>query len=158
MADVSDDDSDDWGAADLDLSGVAATTAGNSSAGPSQQQPQQQDGEDYWKVEKKVIEQNATDNSITIEDSKKGEGEPMILVDLTQLTDDRIHSRFDRNSVNDPEAVSTWRKAIQYEEYSKKPDLLANGTVIPCGSSVWRAALMRLRDERKGHYFVPIFP
>ena len=106
----------------------------------------------------KIIEQNAADNSISIEDSRQGEGEPMILVDLTQLTDDRIHSRFDRNSVNDPEAVSTWRKTIQYEEYSKKSDLLANGTVIPCGSSVWRAALVRLRDERKGHYFVPIFP
>ena len=84
---------------------------------------------------------------------------PMILVDITQL-DDTVHARFDRNSVNDATAASAWRKKIEasYETYASNTDLVAAGTVIPCGQSVWKEALVRLRDERKGHYFCPIFP
>ena len=86
-------------------------------------------------------------------------GEPMIIVDVTQL-DEKVHSKFDRNSVNDAGAASAWRKRIEgsFEKYAKNTQLLENGTVIPCGSSVWRDALVRLRDERDGHYFCPIFP
>ena len=84
----------------------------------------------------------------------------MIIVDLTKMTKDQIHSKFDRNAVNDPEAASALRKKIEqdYEQYAKDSELLGDGTVIPCGMSVWRGALSRLRDERQGHYFAPIFP
>lgn len=81
----------------------------------------------------------------------------MILVDLTRL-DPNIHSRFDRNSVNDPVAVSSWRQKLEYAQYSQDSTLLSDGTVIPCGSSVWREALSRLRQERPGHYLCPVFP
>jgi hypothetical protein len=85
-------------------------------------------------------------------------GEPMILVDLTELTDGAIHSRFDAHSVNDPEAVKKWRLTADYATLSKDANLLACRTVIPCGSSVWSAALATLRRERHGHYFSPLFP
>ncbi|KAL3893916.1 MAG: hypothetical protein SGARI_007902 [Bacillariaceae sp.] len=83
----------------------------------------------------------------------------MIIVDLTQI-DANIHSKFDRNSVSDSAAASALRKKIEgdYDKYAKDATLITEGTVIPCGSSVWRGALMRLRDERQGHYFAPIFP
>ena len=83
----------------------------------------------------------------------------MIIVDITQI-DINIHSKFDRNSVNDSAAASAMRKKIDsdYEKYSRNSKLVAEGTIIPCGSSVWRDALVRLRDERPGHYFAPIFP
>lgn len=82
---------------------------------------------------------------------------PMILVDLTHL-DETIHSRFDRNSVSDPEKVSAWRKKIVYQEYAGNHDLIAAVTFIPCKASAWKEALARMRDERAGHYFIPIFP
>ena len=93
------------------------------------------------------------------DDDDDGGGEPMIIVDITQI-DPNIHSKFDRNSVNDPTGASALRKKIEgdYINYAKNNVLISDGTVIPCGSSVWRGALSRLRDERPGHYFVPIFP
>ena len=93
-----------------------------------------------------------------------GEGEPMIVVDLTAL-DPSVHSRFDAGSVNDPEAVSTWRRRIESEYYTKYAQgcnghrqLVADGVVVACGSSVWRGALSRLRQQKPGHYFLPVFP
>jgi hypothetical protein len=89
-------------------------------------------------------------------------GEPMIIVDMTML-DPSIHNRFDQNSVNDPEKASQLRKQIEssyasYEKYAKNAELLANGTVIPCGSSVYRPALIQLRRAKPGHYYCAIFP
>jgi len=88
------------------------------------------------------------------------EGEPMIIVDMTQLSNEKIHSKFDPNAVNDPAAVKTLRLQIesQFDTYSKDTLLLADRTVIPCGSSIWKEALVTLRKEKDGHYFCPIFP
>jgi hypothetical protein len=87
------------------------------------------------------------------------EPKTMIIVDMTMLSDNEIHSKFDANSVNDPVAVKRLRVNIEsdYETYARSAHFLADGTVIPCGSSVWRSALARLRQERPGHYFCPIF-
>ena len=62
--------------------------------------------------------------------------------------------------MNDPQAVSQLRKKIEqdYENLAKDATLLAEGQVIPCGSTVWKDALIRLRNERSGHYFAPVFP
>ena len=84
----------------------------------------------------------------------------MILVDLTQLSNEAIHSKFDVHAVNDPEAVRVWRQKLErdYEATRTNASWIANGIVVPCGSSVWRPALERLRRERPGHYFCPIVP
>ena len=139
MSDNESDHSDEWGEADLDLSSAAVA---------AEEKPSSNTDEDYWKAEPRPPTQESTPPE---------PGEPMILVDLTQLTNDQIHSRFDRNSVNDPEAVSKWRKKLIWSEYAQNAALLADGTVIPCGTSVWKQALVQLRNERSGHYFVPVF-
>ena len=121
-------------------------------------------GEEFWEsAERRMVKEFPISKE---EDKGKrnsdaaDSGEPMIIVDLTQLSQMRIHSKFDRNSVNDPTAASELRKKIEkaYHEYAGSISLLKEGTVIPCGSSVWRMALVKLRDERSGHYFSPIFP
>lgn len=86
-------------------------------------------------------------------------GEPMFILDVSNINPE-IHSKFDRNSVNDPGAASKIRRSFEtkFHSLSKDADLLASGTIIPCGTTVWKQALSRMRDERKGHYFVPIFP
>jgi len=111
--------------------------------------------DDYWKQEPKQQEEQKSSPIPKHQDP----GEPMIIIDITKL-DPKIHSKFDRNSVNDADGASAWKRKVEdhYEDYSKNADLLSQGSVIPCGSSVWRSALIKLRDERPGHYFAPIFP
>jgi hypothetical protein len=143
-----DSDSDEWGMEELVIPSKAEAV--NDSNGPDEK-----DGndDDDWAVT--IDKPKAPETKPA---APKREGEPMIIVDITQI-DENIHSRFDRNSVNNSEAASSWRKKIEssYETYAKDTTLLENATVIPCGSSVWRDALVRLRDERPGHYFSPIF-
>eukprot|EP00586_Coscinodiscus_wailesii_P023630 CAMPEP_0172496184 /NCGR_PEP_ID=MMETSP1066-20121228/82981_1 /TAXON_ID=671091 /ORGANISM="Coscinodiscus wailesii, Strain CCMP2513" /LENGTH=146 /DNA_ID=CAMNT_0013268355 /DNA_START=51 /DNA_END=488 /DNA_ORIENTATION=+ len=71
--------------------------------------------------------------------SGAADASPLIIVDLTLLSNAAIHSRFDKNSVNDPVAASTFRRRVEdrFEEYRNDSKLLANGSVIPCGGSVW---------------------
>eukprot|EP00980_Cylindrotheca_fusiformis_P011786 scaffold2816_cov121-Cylindrotheca_fusiformis.AAC.2 len=137
-------DSDEWGTEELVI--------------PSKQEAsgdsKEDEDDDDWEVKRTAPKPVVTKPGA----AEKSEGEPMIIVDITQL-DESIHSKFDRNSVNNAEAASSWRRKIEsnYESYVKDAALLADATVIPCGSSVWRDALVRLRDERPGHYFCPIF-
>ena len=89
------------------------------------------------------------------------EGEPMIIVDMTILSNSAIHNKFDKMSVNDSKAASDLRRKIEskYDTYAKDALLLADHrAVIPCGTTVWRDALVYLRNETPGHYFAPIFP
>mmetsp|Transcript_14382 Transcript_14382/g.34812 ORF Transcript_14382/g.34812 Transcript_14382/m.34812 type:complete len:150 (+) Transcript_14382:26-475(+) len=139
-------DSDEWGAEELVI------PSKSDAAQEKDEEDENDDGD--WDV---VIEKKAPKES-TSQSTPKSPGEPMIIVDITQL-DDNVHSKFDRNSVNNADAASAWRRKIEgsYEKYAKDTQLLENGTVIPCGSSVWRDALVRLRDDRKGHYFCPVF-
>ena len=152
----SSDDSDEWGMAELVIPPPTYVRATKDDYEPDK------DDQDYWKVEPKKEE--PTEKVPTVITDKPSAniippGEPMIIVDITQM-DSTIHSKFDRNSVNNAEAASAIRKKIEsnYAHYARDSSLLAQGVVIPCGSSVWRDALVRLRDERPGHYFAPIFP
>ena len=165
MSDDSDDSDDEWGDVgdDLDIDAKLAESmakAANVTDDDGKNSKSADDDEDFWKVEPK----KPTSPTPAKPDTSKKEpgsdgGEPMIIVDITQL-DSNIHSKFDRNSVNDVEGASKLRKSIEsnYQKYKTDSNLIANGTIIPCGSSVYRDALKRLRDEKQGHYFVPIFP
>jgi len=165
MADDS-DDSDEWGKEELDL------------PTPTPQQTEAEDEEDGLANSNDDTKDDdwltaaapppppakpATTKKEKPPSSKSSNDDddrPMIIVDMTKLTQNKIHSKFDRNSVNDSTAASSLRKNIErdYEGYSNNAQLLQDGIVIPCGVSVWRDALSRLRDERAGHYFAPIFP
>lgn len=152
--DQSSSDEDDWAVEELPL---PALKLHDNSKEETDQGQAADDGEDDWEQAKIP---GPKKKEIVVEEKEVPEGEPMILVDLTELSKGKIHSKFDRNSVNDTEAASKWRRKIEgdYESYAKDNSLLSEGTVIPCGSSVWRTALITLRAERDGHYFVPIFP
>ena len=148
---MSDSDSDEWGMEELVLPPKGAAV----SSAAEEEGAENDGGDDYWAVEPS---KDPTEPPKEEAKAEKPVGEPMIIVDITQI-DEKIHSKFDRNSVNDSAAASAMRKKIEsdYEKYARDSSLIANGTVIPCGSSVWRDALVRLRDERPGHYFAPIF-
>ena len=152
MSDVDSVDSDEWGAEEL----VIPQAGERTDADDINDEEKNDLGDDYWEVEKK-IEEEVVETKKSDEKSVEG-GEPMIIVDITNMNPD-IHSKFDRNSVNKPEEASALRKKIEknYNDYAFSSELLSEGTVIPCGTSVWRDALVRLRDDRPGHYFVPIF-
>ncbi len=149
MAEVDDSDgSDEWGMEELDIKDCNVPQ--NNSEIEAKD-----DDEDYWNID--IQKEEPVQEDLP----KKAErpSEPMIIVDLTMI-DPNIHSKYDRNSVNDAQAASALRKSIEldYPKYSKDALRISDGTILPCASTVWRDALMRLRDERPGHYFVPIFP
>jgi len=150
------DDSDEWATEDLpDLPVIVGGGGASSSATPP---AEQEDDDEGW--ERKLPPPASAKKE---EEDQEEEGFPMIIVDMTQLSNDAIHSKFDANAVNDPQAVKKLRLEIEKDYFSNNyaknnVNLVADGTVIPCGSSVWRPALERLRRERQGHYFCPIFP
>lgn len=154
VADDVSDGSDEWGAAELV---IPAEVIQSNNMQPSEASAPLND-DDYWKVKPTVSSKSEIiKESAKLEDDRTGE--PMIIVDMT-LMDPHIHSRFDPNAVNDSQGASKLRKMIEqdYAKYAKQsPQLVANGTIIPCGSSVWRPALVKLRKDRPGHYFCPIF-
>ncbi|KAG7349549.1 hypothetical protein IV203_012146 [Nitzschia inconspicua] len=150
------DDSDEWGTEEL------AIPYTNKEPSPKGNEDGDDNGEDdEWAVKLAPATTEQTESSSGEPDKPHSQFEchPMIIVDITHI-DANIHSKFDRNSVNDSAAASAVRKKIEtnYEKYAKDANLIAEGTVIPCGSTVWRGTLMRLRDERPGHFFAPIFP
>ena len=153
MTDDDSVDSDDWGVEEL----VIPQDGQKTDVKNNGKDDENDLGDDYWKVENPV-EPVQQDTEIKEEEQAEEGGEPMIIVDITQM-DRNIHSKFDRNSVNQPEEASALRKKIEknYKDYAFSNQLLAEGTIVPCGTSVWRDALVRLRDDRPGHYFVPIF-
>lgn len=158
---MSDNDSDEWGQEELVIPPAAAAGA---AASASDAAAAAASDEDYWKVAPpQQLSATKTSNpppkKSVDEDSNKGNDQPLLLVDVTHL-DDAVHCRFDAHSVNDAAAASAWRRKLEanYDEYARNTDLLAAGTVVPCGAGVWRAALQQLRSERVGHYWCPVFP
>ena len=168
--DDDDDDSDEWAVEDLpDLPQAADALGDDEEPRPHQQNDlltvsNDADDDEGW--ERKLPSPETTTNDGNPKDDEDGGGDagggfPMIIVDMTQLTDGAVHCRFDANSVNDAGAAGRWRRQIESEyeaSYARNADLIADGIVIPCGSTVWRPALQRLRRERPGHYFCPVFP
>jgi len=170
MTDDDSDDSDEWGMEELVIPSQLEKSDADNTRMMAETTMIKDKDDDYWAVEKNTDtntnddskEKASEDDETTQQQQRQQEeagGEPMIIVDITQM-DPEIHSKFDRNSVNHPEKASALRKKLEknYDEYKSCHKLLSEGTVIPCGSSVWRSALVRLRDDRPGHYFVPVFP
>ena len=169
MADFDNDDDDEWGTAELpDFDNAIQRTNENRQ---DKDDTIDDGGDQYWKEQPLEKENNLTANQQQQqqnvaavqqeeEEEEEEEGEPMLLVDMTELSDSKIHCRFDPNAVNDPVAVKELRRTIEasYESYATSANLLASRTVVPCGSTVWRPALQTLRTERPGHYYCPIFP
>mmetsp|Transcript_32264 Transcript_32264/g.39689 ORF Transcript_32264/g.39689 Transcript_32264/m.39689 type:complete len:156 (-) Transcript_32264:2095-2562(-) len=150
---------DDWETADWDALVPLAVPKGEEeqeddsglkkSVGTSKR-----DDENDWLADQPKIEH------VVEEEESSVEGEPMIIVNLTLLSNGTIHSKFDRNSVNDPDGARELRLKIEanYKDYARNPELAMNKTVIPAATNVWRDALVVLRNENEGHYFSPIFP
>lgn len=161
-----DSDSDEWGMEELIIPAPnkqGESKKGDEDHGDSIVNENTGGDDEYWNVEPTTSSTTNQDESSKDDPEKSNTdddgGEPMIIVDITQI-DPTIHSKYDRNSVNDPTAASAIRKKIEgeYTNYARNNIMISDGTVIPCGSSVWNVALARLRDERPGHYFAPIFP
>lgn len=148
---LSDSGEEEWGTAELIIPPPSAAPSSNGKH-PCD------DSDDDWNARLPSLPQytvvDSGPSSVPMRDEK-----PLILVDFTQIDQD-IHCRFDRHSVSDSVAASALRKRIEasFDVYAKDAALLSAGTVIPCGASVWKDALVRLREERPGHYFCPIFP
>uniref|UniRef100_A0A7S4HN14 Uncharacterized protein n=1 Tax=Odontella aurita TaxID=265563 RepID=A0A7S4HN14_9STRA len=165
MAEESSSDSE-WAVDDIPLPQSKRITASCASVNDEDWEPSEAGnenshyGDEFW--DKADVESSSFDDKkVESKQSTASDGgEPMIIVDMTNLSHEQLHSRFDKNSVNDSAAASELRKAVEgkYEEYAKNADLLAQGTIIPCGTTVWRMALVKLREDRPGHYFSPIFP
>jgi len=166
--DSSSSEEDEWDAVGDDIEALSppprppTEPSSSSAAIENSEKPSGDDDDDNWMAPAATTKEEKIDaagDGCTIEDDGGG-GEPMILVDLTCLSDSKVHNRNDANSVNDPELASTWRRKIEreYGTYSTDTGLLASGVVVPCGSSVWKDAVAQLRRSNKGHYYVPIFP
>mmetsp|Transcript_10885 Transcript_10885/g.30830 ORF Transcript_10885/g.30830 Transcript_10885/m.30830 type:complete len:166 (+) Transcript_10885:89-586(+) len=89
-----------------------------------------------------------------------GDDRPLLLVDLTVLSEGALHNKFDKSSCNDPDLKREWTRKIEdaFSEYESNTEMLSSGVLRPCGASVWREALSQLRDEYPGHFWAPVFP
>ena len=151
----SDADSDDWATEDLPPLPVRSTGINDDVVAATNDDD---DDESEWQT--KLPEPAVLVAAGDEQDVAQKEGSPMIIMDMTKFSKGTIHSKFDPNAVNDPIAVKALRKQVEsdYCKYAEDALLIADRTVIPCGSTVWRPALVNLRVEQKGHYFCPIFP
>ena len=67
--------------------------------------------------------------------------------------------RFDKNAVNDIDLKKQYTLHVTKDiaDKTKLAGMVASGICHPCGRSVWKDALVALRDANPGHYFGPIF-
>jgi hypothetical protein len=159
---VVDDDSDDWETNDFSDLAVEASGEKSGTIRKSVSSNEESDPEALWETKlSPVVSQHSDEPVLGSKTNSIGDaGEPMIFVDMTDLSKGSIHSKFDANSVNDHGAVKELRQKIErdYQSFACNEKLVADSVVIPCGSSVWRSALVELRKARPGHYICPIFP
>mmetsp|Transcript_37619 Transcript_37619/g.42981 ORF Transcript_37619/g.42981 Transcript_37619/m.42981 type:complete len:168 (-) Transcript_37619:240-743(-) len=159
--DDSDDNSDEWGTEELPPVDSPSSSSKIRKEEDNASNTKKYD-DSYWEVDHTAVDRQQNNNNKEKEGGRKKEEEeerPMILVDMTVLSNGTIHCKFDPNAVNDPEAVKTFRRRIEqdYNSYTSNSSYLAERTVVPCGSSVWKSALPCLRKEKPGHYICPIF-
>ncbi len=132
-------DEDEWGLEELPLRTLSGNTAGLDGNDDNERVD-----DSYWEQEaqekKPQMNSSLPESSLIKESVEKEEegGEPMIIIDMTALSEGAIHSKFDRNSVNDSAAASKLRRSIEedYTAYAKNGSLVVEGTVIPCGTTV----------------------
>ena len=122
-------------------------------ADTEKQEPPLQEEEKDWNVSIPVVVEKDVAKKPIKDDA------PMLLIDLTHISKGALHSKFDKNSNNDPALASKLRKEaeLKYESYKNDSRLIAERVIIPCGSSVWKDAIAQLRDDVPGHYFIPLF-
>ena len=85
----------------------------------------------------------------------------VIVVDFTQLSDGKIHNKFDKNAVNDVDAKRALQKQLeaQFSKYATDAALLGAGTVrIPETETSWKSMVQQLRDQVPGHFWAPVWP
>lgn len=156
MADWDDDEADESALTlKLDLPATATKVASSSVV------PAASVEDDAWDVVSKPTSTIVT-TATTTSNGKYDDKEPdiIILVDLTVLSNGTIHNKFDKHSVNDPDAKKELCNLIntQYSIYENDSKLISEGTVRHCSERVWKDAIEQLRDEKKGHYWFPFFP
>jgi hypothetical protein len=165
--DDSDNDSDDWAKDDLpELQLPVVPSSTEQQNHKEDDVKNENDDDDGWEL--KIVSPtnpnivDAKNDGVDV-DNNSG-GEPMIVVNMTTMSQllslPEIHCQFDPNSVNDVVAVQTLRRRIEneYNTYSKHMEYISDRVIIPCGSSVYRSALIELRKDHPGQYFYPIFP
>lgn len=167
--DESDDDSDDWAKEELpDLPVVHIQSNASTTEQLHHHHFTAEDEDSGWEL--KLVLPTTTNKNIVVAENDRTDNipndmvEPIIIVDMTTLSQrlslPEVHCQFDPNSVNDVVAVKALRQQIEsnYDMYSKHMDYISERIIIPCGSSVYRSALIELRQERPGYFFYPIFP
>ena len=151
------DDEDDWENAGSDLD-IDFTVGRGSEEGKGEEEGGEEEEEDDWEASMKVKEKEEEEDEG--EEKTGGPAPPkLFIMNVTKFTDGAVHNKHDKNSNNNPEEVSRLRKEIEanWEGYEKNVDYVSSGIVIPCGGSVWKEALMQLRDDHPGEFFLPVF-
>jgi hypothetical protein len=113
--------------------------------------------EDWLSDQKKDIPPTAPAAKAAAADDSNAK--PMILVDFSVLSAGAVHNKHDKNGVNDIDLKKKFTEQVTREmkDEAKLAEMVAAGVCYACGPSVWREALVTLRDQHPGHYFGPIF-
>jgi hypothetical protein len=165
--DDSDNDSDDWAKEDLpEIPLPVRPKNPHKERNINNEKVDNDNDDDGWeqKIVQPTNEKLLNTQKDGIDDKNDTAGEPMIIVNMTTLSQrlswPEIHCQFDPNSVNDIIAVKTLRQQVEYDydTYRTNMEYITERIIIPCGSSVYRPALITLRKEYPGQYFYPIFP
>jgi hypothetical protein len=156
---MNDADPDDWETEDFDVNLDQLKEQISNKKQSTEKVPDESEWESSCKVSSSETEKAVKVKGKGVDD-KEEEPSVLILVNLTVLSDGKIHNRFDPFSVNDHDAKKELCDKINadYDRYANDSKLIAEGTIRHCSERVWRDALESLRKEHKGQYWFPIFP
>lgn len=149
---------EDWETTNLDLPNLKASSPSHTDTCAN---PVAEKEESEWDIDlpndvKTVLDAPKCDPTALVDK----ENVILILVDLTVLSNGKIHNKFDKYSVNDQDAKKLLCDKIskEYNDYANNSKLIMDQTVRHCSELVWRDALESLRTQYKGHYWFPFFP